>query len=68
MRQFRKPVDQSIIMNIIHRMHITGMSVVAGGRRAGGSMVTTGIIGHDTWSDIDICDGGSLTEPYRVAS
>jgi hypothetical protein len=33
-------------MDIIRRMHITGMSVVRGGRGAGGSLVTTGIIGR----------------------
>jgi hypothetical protein len=33
-------------MGIIRPMDITGMSVVVGGRRAGGSLVTTGITGR----------------------
>jgi hypothetical protein len=32
--------------DIIRRMHITGMSVVPGGRGADGNPVTTGIIGR----------------------
>ena len=44
--------------DIIRRMGITGMSVVPGGRGAGGNPVTTGIIGR-----IDIITGriGAIT-------
>ena len=34
------------MMDITRRMDITGMSVVPGGRGAGGNLVTTGIIGR----------------------
>jgi hypothetical protein len=40
------------MMDITRRMDITGMSVVPGGRGAGGNLVTTGIIGR-----IDIITG-----------
>ena len=42
-------------MPILRPMDITGMFVVAGGRRAGGSLVTTGI-------------GGRIDIPDRIAN
>jgi len=41
-------------MHIIRPMRITGMSVVPGGRGAGGSLATTGIIGQIDTDPMDI--------------